>query len=223
MRALAAVVVLAALGTCLYAQTPEMPSAQVPEMTCPLCGHHFVPSLGEMSERSPGGGVDSDGCRHFLHGPRYGEAVIVCPRCNYAAVPSDFPAEIKEDKKAALLRALAHSSYRGVTDVSTEIPPWERFRLEFECDSILGRDRQELAHTLWAVWSVRIEECRVATGAASLMFPGIMALAGQGGGTPIESVIKDFNDRIGRAAKAEERGPASAAACRDVSAGRIRA
>ncbi len=135
------------------------------ELTCPLDGYHFAPASGGFGDRA--GGLDSDGCAHSLGEPWLTAILVVCPRCNYAAMRGEFARDIPEGKRAALLRMLVKSHYRGVADGVRGIPPWERYRLAAQCAEVLERPEERLDCVKYAAWSARIEACRSASAAYS--------------------------------------------------------
>ena len=154
------IVVLLLVGAAAFGQ----PVAQPPtsrELVCPVDGCHFRVPRVEPGDQA--GGADSDGCVHDRKGQSLPQLLRVCPRCNYAAGRGEFTAPLSEEQRRLVLRALATSEYRGVTNTLTEIPSWERFRLAATCATALGKEKERLDYLGFAAWSARVEACRSAT------------------------------------------------------------
>ncbi|HUW55209.1 MAG TPA: hypothetical protein VMZ92_01100 [Planctomycetota bacterium] len=154
------VIVVVLVGAVAFGQ-PAGPG----ELICPVDGCHFRVPVGQPGDRA--GGTDSDQCPHDRQGETLSSALIVCPRCNYATSRAEFTAPVSDEQRRLILRALATSRYRGVTNVLTEIPSWERFRLAATCAAALGKEKEQLNCVEFAAWSVRVESCRAATVAYS--------------------------------------------------------
>ncbi len=185
------------------------------DLKCPLDENRFTPPPAQRPD--PGGGSDSDGCLHSLESDALTGLVVICPRCNYAASDRAFAAAIPDAKRGALLRVLARSRYRDVTDTVVEVPAWERFRLGAQCAHVLGNADDEASMLRFAVWAARIEACSPSTldlcrpVASNYGIPLPQAM------TPLpqryqyystrgmEQVIDELNMRIADAPKVEEK------------------
>ena len=187
------------LSATVWSQTT--PAAPV-ERVCPLDGHRFaVPKMVRGDQR---GGADSDQCVHDYHGHTLVMEVVVCPRCSYAALKTLFAMPLPPEKKAPLLRELAKSRYRGVTNSWTEIPSWERSRLADRCAVVTEREDVRLDCLKMASWNARVEACRPATVAVAASERVIMPLA-MGGAVGIEDVIRELRNKIKEETKPVEK------------------
>jgi len=194
-------VVLAMVATPLFGQV-----AGPGEIVCPVDGYRVRAASLESSDQA--GGMDSDGCMHDLRGDTLAEALIVCPRCNYAAPRREFAAPLKDDQKRRLLAALAGSPYRGVDDGWTDIPGWERYRLAAKCAAALGNEAEEANYTRLAAWSARVEASKPATAAYSSPVRFIAPLGGRINELMstwgVEDVAREIEEKIAATKKPEE-------------------
>lgn len=181
--------------------------ARAGEVTCQVDGCHFRLPEGQPGDRA--GGTDSDLCPHDCRGRTLPYILVVCPRCNFAALHVDFASELTDEQRRLLLRALATSRYRGVTDSVAEIPGWERFRLAAKCAALLGREKEEVNCLRCAAWSARIEACRAATVAYSsrerMIAPVGRQVSAWQATRGVADVIGEIEEKIAEAKKPAEK------------------
>ena len=149
------------VAVCSAACAQQPPVSGPPELTCPVDGWKFTPAVVMSGDGAAG--MDSDTCQHSRRGLPYPTAVVVCPRCNYTRAAGEFAAPLTDAERHLLLRELAGSRYRGVTNGLTEIPSWERYRLAAKSAAVLGKTDGELEAWLVGAWCARIEACRAAS------------------------------------------------------------
>jgi len=138
--------------------------------SCPVDGRKFTHPQSRIGSLQ--GGVDSDHCTYEGNGDWVLYSIVVCPRCNYAAIRDTFPRAFNPKQRQAILKATADSSYRGVTEAMTEIPPWERAELALKCSKALDEPlSMQIQYLHMASWMARVKAVRPATRAYPIASP----------------------------------------------------